>query len=112
VSVRFLDRRLNRLPRPWGTLLSWLMTIGVAVLVVLVFQVAQAEQLLASGYWVPTALPGTVPGATNLGGYHLACNPPTGVQHTGQYVGDGGDVVDSPDAAPPGYYPVAGLPGS
>ena len=43
MSMGFLDRRLNRLPRPWGTLASWLVTIAVAVLVVLVFQAEVAK---------------------------------------------------------------------
>ena len=43
MSMGFLDRRLNRLPRPWGTLASWLVTIAAAVLVVLVFQAEVAK---------------------------------------------------------------------
>lgn len=72
-----------------------------------VFVLAQAEALLAQGYWLPTALPGTVAGGTNLGDYHLVCNPPTGSQPTGQYVGDGGDVLDHPGDA---YYAIAEPP--
>ncbi|HLI56485.1 MAG TPA: hypothetical protein VKY26_05555, partial [Actinomycetota bacterium] len=63
-----------------------------------VFTVDQAEQLLASGWWLPTAVAGNIAGGDNLGGYHLVCNPPTGLTATGQYVDDGGNILE-PDAA-------------
>ncbi len=74
-----------------------------------VFQLPQALQLLAAGYWLPTAVPGTVDGGTNVGDYHLVCNPPPDVSPTDSYVGDGGDVVDASyaESAGAGYYRIA-----
>jgi signal peptidase I len=43
VEVRFVDRRLSRLPRPWGTVASWLLTIACSAVVVLVFQAEVAK---------------------------------------------------------------------
>jgi hypothetical protein len=68
-----------------------------------VFVVSQALDLLGEGWWLPSAVAGTVPGGTNLGAYHLECNPPPGKQPTGSYLGDGGDVIG---AVQQGYYPV------
>lgn len=72
-----------------------------------VFEAGQAQELLAGGYWLPSAVAGVVPGGTNLGAYHLDCNPPATLKPTAAYVGDGGDVVSEPGTAqPPGYYPI------
>lgn len=75
-----------------------------------VFPIGTAIGLLESGYWVPSAIAGNVDGGTNLGGYHLQCNPPADLKPTGQYVGGGGDVVDTTTAmnAVYGYYPIVG----
>jgi len=70
-----------------------------------VFQTDQAEQLLVSGWWLPTAVPGDVDGGDNLGAYHLECNPPDGLTATGTYVDDGGNVLD-PNAAGFGSYAI------
>ncbi len=70
-----------------------------------VYTAAQAESLLAEGEWSPVAIAGTVPGGDDVGGYHLACNPPVSLAPTGRYVGDGGDVVS---VASPGYYAIVG----
>lgn len=47
--MRILDRRRSRLPRPWRTIVDWLVTVGFAVTFVLAFQ---AE--VAKPYLVPT----------------------------------------------------------
>ena len=60
--------------------------------------------LVAAGRWYPTALPGNVDGAENVGDYHLACNPPSTVQPTGQYVGIGGAMTSTWSQ---GYYAIA-----
>jgi hypothetical protein len=73
-----------------------------------VFDPATADALVAAGRWFPYALPGNVPGAENVGDYHLVCNPPAGYTATGQSVGDGGDVFDG---AVPGAYVIETQPG-
>jgi hypothetical protein len=73
-----------------------------------VFPAATADALVAAGRWLPYALPGEVPGADNVGAYHLACNPPAGYAPTGQSVGDGGDVFDG---VVPGAYVLETLSG-
>jgi hypothetical protein len=59
-----------------------------------VIEADMAQALLDLGRWLPVALPGTIPGGDNIGGYHLACNPPPGAQPTGFYLGGGGDTLD------------------
>ena len=49
VAVRILDRSRSRIPRPWRTVLDWLVTIAVAVAFLLAFQAAVAKP-----YVVPT----------------------------------------------------------
>ena len=72
-----------------------------------VFAAGQAATLLAGGYWLPSAVAGVVPGGTNLGAYHLECNPSAALKPTSVYVGDGGDAVSDPWAAQAlGYYRV------
>lgn len=71
-----------------------------------VFPTSEAEALLTAGWWLPTAIPGNVPGGDNLGTYHLECNPPAGVA-TGQSVDGGGGVVEG---APPGTYAIETAP--
>jgi hypothetical protein len=61
-----------------------------------VIETDQAEQLLASGWWLPTALPGNVVDGDNLGAYHLECNPPDSLESTGEWVDGGGTVLNTP----------------
>ncbi len=70
-----------------------------------VFPTDRAEQLLASGWWLPTAVPGTVAGGDNLRGYHLECNPPNSWKATGQWVDGGGGVLDR-NPAGIGWYAI------
>lgn len=70
-----------------------------------VFEVADAEALLALGYWLPSAVAGNVPGGDNLGAYHLLCNPPAEMKPTGWYVDDSGEPSTLPQAGP---YAVVG----
>lgn len=58
-----------------------------------VFPSSQLDALLAVGWWLPVAVPGTVEGGANLGAYHLVCNPPGGLTVTGTFVDDGGQVL-------------------
>ena len=66
----------------------------------------QAADLLAAGYWYPSAVAGNVPGGPNLGDYHLVCNA-TGTP-THKVVNENGEVF--PDTYPTGdsigYYPL------
>jgi signal peptidase I len=41
--LRILDRAQSRLPQPWRTIVDWLVTIGAAILVVLVFEAEVAK---------------------------------------------------------------------
>jgi signal peptidase I len=50
MPMRFLDRRLSRIPEPWRTIVDWVGTIAVAVAFVLAFQ---AE--VAKPYRIPTS---------------------------------------------------------
>lgn len=64
-----------------------------------------ARTLLASGYYLPTAVKGNVAGGTNLGGYHLVCNAPVGA--TGEVVNENGMVFPGAFAGDTlGYYPL------
>lgn len=74
-----------------------------------VWSEAEAKALLAQGYWQAYAVKGTVPGGTNIGGYHLVCNlagtqavSPDFAGGAGETVGKGyvGDNI--------GYYSVIG----
>lgn len=77
----------------------------------------QAPDLMNDGYWSPSALSGTVTGGTNVGGFHLVCNPPAAdlpFASNGSdavpasYVGAGGEIVGSAAEGLPGYYPYFG----
>lgn len=69
--------------------------------------VSQAESLMGSGYWEPAAVSGTVTGGTNIGGFHLVCNPAASAAPDGSYVGGDGTIVQGPDWGA-GYYPRLG----
>jgi hypothetical protein len=72
-----------------------------------VFEAGQAAELSAGGYWSPAAVAGVVEGGTNLGTYHLECNPSATLNPTAVYVGGGGDVVSDPGSASTlGYYRI------
>jgi hypothetical protein len=74
-----------------------------------VWPVGQARQLLAEGdYWEPSAMSGVVPGGTNVGAFHLVCNPPASGTSTGSYIAADGAVAGSDAAGQPGYYPFLG----
>jgi len=66
------------------------------------------------GYWMPYAVPDTVPYGTNIGGYHLVCNIASTQSVNGSMLGAGADVY-SPDVAKAvigdafgPFYPVVG----
>lgn len=48
--MRVLDRAQSRLPQPWRTIVDWVVTLGAAILVVLVF-----EAKVAKPYRIPSA---------------------------------------------------------
>ena len=73
-----------------------------------VWPVSQAQALLQSGYWEPSAMSGTMPGGTNLGAFHLVCNPPASMKPSGSSIGADGTGTDGADASGPGYYPSIG----
>lgn len=55
IDVRVLDRAQSRIPRPWRTIVDWLVTVGVAILVVLAFQAEVAKPYrIPSGSMEPT----------------------------------------------------------
>lgn len=69
----------------------------------------QAAELLAAGYWYPSAVPGNDPMFPNLGKYHLVCNAPG--TPTGMVVNENGEVFPESYAHQPGaigYYPLVG----
>jgi len=80
-----------------------------------VWSASQAQELMADGYWSPEAVAGTVDGGTNLGGYHLVCNPPTSAlalasseqDPTTAYIGADGTPVGDAVAGVQGYYPLS-----
>jgi hypothetical protein len=72
-----------------------------------VWPVSQAQALILSGYWEPSAVSGMVGGGTNIGSFHLVCNPPASSTTDGSYVGADGSVsATGADVA--GYYPHVG----
>lgn len=73
-----------------------------------VWPVSQAQALLQSGYWEPDAVDGTLAGETNMGTFHLVCNPPASSASDGSYVGGDGSTISGADAGGPGYYPHLG----
>lgn len=80
-----------------------------------VWPFGMAQQLMAGGgYWLPYAVPGTVPFGTNIGNYHLICNPASTQSANGSVLGAGENVY-SPDVAKAAigdafgpFYPVVG----
>jgi len=73
-----------------------------------VWPVGQAEALLESGYWKPSAVSGMVDGATNIGSFHLVCNPPASSVSDGSYIGGDGSMIAGADAGVAGFYPHVG----
>ncbi len=73
-----------------------------------VWPVSQAQALLQSGYWEPSAISGTTSGGTNVGAFHLVCNPPASMKPAGWSIGGDGTAIDGADAGGPGYYPSLG----
>jgi len=64
-----------------------------------------AAQLLAEGYYYPVAVPGNVPGGTNIGNYHLVCNGKAAA--SGDVVNQNGLVMPAEAAGDTlGYYPL------
>ena len=72
------------------------------------------EKLIGDGEWEPFAVPGVVPGSTNVGTYHLSCRLLAGlaVPLKHGYVGGGGTVLGADlqvaYANIPGWYSIAG----
>jgi len=53
--MRVLDRAQGRIPQPWRTIVDWLVTVAVAILVVLAFQAEVAKPYrIPSGSMEPT----------------------------------------------------------
>jgi len=73
-----------------------------------VWPVSQAQALLESGYWEPSAVSGTVGGGTNIGSFHLVCNPPASSVSDGLYIGADGSMIPGADAGAAGFYPHVG----
>lgn len=81
-----------------------------------VWSTDEAPELLDAGYWTPMAMDGTVVGGTNIGSYHLVCNPPAFNGRLGLgatpaidlYVGGAGETVGSAAAGQLGFYPYLG----
>jgi hypothetical protein len=79
-----------------------------------VWPAEQAQSLIDEGYWSPTAMDGTIEGGTNIGGFHLTCNPPAldgklaATPSSQVYVGGAGEIVETDANGVPGYYPYAG----
>jgi len=77
----------------------------------------EAQALLDRGYWAPTAMTGNVDGGTNIGGYHLVCNPPAAAISFASsvadpitaYIGADGTLVGAAGAGVPGHYPLFSL---
>ena len=82
-----------------------------------VWPAAEAQALMDEGYWSPEAIEGTVDGGTNIGGYHLVCNPPLAplsfassvTDPATAYIGGDGTLVGEAAAGIPGYYPLPSL---
>jgi hypothetical protein len=68
----------------------------------------QALALLAQGYWLAYAVPGNVPGGTNIGGFHLVCNLAAGQAVGDSFVGGDGTVLGPAYAGDAGLYPKIG----
>ena len=73
--------------------------------------VAIAKQLLAAGYWLPSAISGNLTGGTNVGGFHLVClGPATAQEAPTSYTNHNGSVL-APDGLGDdgvGNYPIVG----
>lgn len=80
-----------------------------------VWPVGQAQDLIDGGYWAPAAMAGIVDGGTNIGNFHLVCNPPVSDGKLALapdpldppadlYIGGSGEMVGSAADGVPGYY--------
>jgi len=54
---------------------------------------SQAKELYAEGYWLPYAIAGNVSGGTNIGRFHLVCNPAFTQSIGASFVGGDGTVL-------------------
>jgi hypothetical protein len=68
----------------------------------------QALALLQQGYWLAYAVPGNVPGGTNIGAFHLVCNLAAGQAAGDSFVGGDGTVLGPAYAGDAGLYPKVG----
>jgi hypothetical protein len=77
-----------------------------------VWPISEAAALIKAGYWSPYAVPGTVSGGTNVGGYHLVCNLATGQSAGTSVLGGAGEVYGTGATNDvtnvPGHYKVVG----
>lgn len=77
-----------------------------------VWPVTEAAALIKAGYWSPYAVPNTVTGGTNIGGYHLVCNLATGQSAGTSVLGGAGEVYGTGATTDvtnvPGHYQVVG----
>ena len=77
-----------------------------------VWPATEAAALIKAGYWSPYAVPNTVTGGTNVGGYHLVCNLATGQSAGTSVLGGAGEVYGAGATADvtnvPGHYTVVG----
>ncbi len=77
-----------------------------------VWPISEAAALVKAGYWSPYAVPNTVSGATNVGGYHLVCNLATGQSAGTSVLGGAGEMYGmgaTKDVTNvPGHYSVVG----
>lgn len=69
---------------------------------------SEAEVLLKQGYWLPYAVPDTVSGGTNLGGFHLTCNLGASQSVSDSFVGQDGTVFGPLYTGVEGLYPKVG----
>src|SRR5947209_17237686 len=65
----FLDRTKGRIPQPWRTLLDWLVTIGFAIGLILVFEAEVAKPFRIPSSSMEPTLHCAKPGAWCLGSH-------------------------------------------
>jgi hypothetical protein len=69
---------------------------------------SQAKELYAEGYWLPYAIAGNVVGGTDIGRFHLVCNPAFTQRVGDSFVGGDGTVLGRSYASVFGLYPNLG----